>query len=224
MWTASAATSWPPVGRNARSSGWITRSFTPSRPGNLTVATTVPITRASCMPLPSPGARCRSARGARRLPGSGGAPPGSLRALAGGSPDPPGEARVGREVLGHLRVEARDDAQHQARRAGDPAGADLDGRLHVRDRPVEEQVALAAQVVGQAKLEEMDRGALEPGVGGLEDRGDRGRLDDPQRLPGGRAARPADGGHELGMDVGQEDDVDDGRSADLATGLERLLD
>src|SRR5664280_2687825 len=185
MWTASAATSWPPVGRNARSSGWITRSFTPSRPGDLTVATTVPITRASCMPLPSPGARCRSARGARRLPGSGGAPPGSLRALAGGFPDPPGEARVGHEVLGHLRVKARDDAQHQARRAGDPPGADLDGRLNVRDRPVEEEVALAAQVVGQAKLEEMDHGALEPCVGGLEDRGDRRGLDDAQRLPGG---------------------------------------
>ena len=35
------------------------------------------------------------------------------------------------------------------------ADADLDGRLHLRDRAAEEEVALAAQVVGETQLQEL---------------------------------------------------------------------
>ena len=94
-----------------------------------------------------------------------------------------------------------------------------------RRRPaVEEEVALAAEVVGEADLEEVDPGALEPGVGGLDDRGDGGGLDDAERLARGRAALPPDRRDQLRVDVGEEDDVEDRGCRDLAAGLQRLLD
>ncbi len=110
--------------------------------------------------------------------------------LAALAPDPRGEAGVRGQVLGHLAMKLGNDALRQAGRPRDPPGADLDRRLHVGHRPVEQEIALAAEVVGETDLEEADPGALEPGVGGLEDRGDRGGLDDAQRLARRRAASP----------------------------------
>src|SRR5262245_42840542 len=69
MWTPSAATTGAPRGSSCRSSGWMMRNFTPSRPSDFTVATTVPITRASCIgsaSLPAGAARRRGARGTLR--------------------------------------------------------------------------------------------------------------------------------------------------------------
>src|SRR4051812_6410560 len=122
----------------------MTRNFTPSSPSALTVATTVPITRASCTasaPLPAPftGRRSRTrasrrrrgvgldrslqpAAGARlRTPASGpayGRGAGSAVGLRG-TGHAGHEGRIGVQVLAHLAVELRDhDVCHP--RAGDP--------------------------------------------------------------------------------------------------------
>src|SRR5487761_2267476 len=160
MWTASAATSWLPSGRWCRSSGWMTRSFTPSRPGALTVATTVPITRASCMT---------------------------------GYPRTRAAKRASAAMLSAISAWRRGMTRHA--------------------RPAEAAIRPAP----------ISTGALEPRVGGLDDRRDGGSLDDAQRLPCSRAPLPADGGHEVRVGVGKEDDIEDRGSADLAARSKRLL-
>src|SRR5512135_1120078 len=117
MWTASAATTGAPEGWRWRSSGWTTIRRTPSSPADLVVATTVPMTRASCISA---------------LPGPG---------------DPVAEPRIRREVVAHLAVELRDDARDRPSRGADPRPAELDGRLDVRHGAAEQQVRLAPQPV-----------------------------------------------------------------------------
>src|SRR5512143_560775 len=134
MWTASAATTGEPAGCCRRSSGWTIRSRTPSSPGDLIVATTVPTTRASCTSA---------------LPAGG---------------DPVAEAGVRLQVLAHLAVQLGDDAGDRPARRPDPRPADLDRRLDVGHRAPEQQVGLAAQPVRDAELEQPDVGALHPGV------------------------------------------------------------
>ena len=50
--------------------------------------------------------------------------------------------------------------------AVDLGHAQLDRGLHLRDRPVEEQVALAAEIVGEPQLEQLHVRTLEAGIGG----------------------------------------------------------
>ena len=80
----------------------------------------------------------------------------------------------GEQVVPHLAVELRDDH----RSAPGVPGATrpmpiVDGRLHVGDRAAEQEVALAPEAVGEVDLERSDRGALDPGIGRLDDRGHR---------------------------------------------------
>src|SRR5437773_5793511 len=105
MATPSAATTASPFGRNWRSSGCTIKNLTPSRPLYLSVATSVPITLARIMCLPT-----------------------GLAARADA------EARVGQQILIHFVMQLRYDGMlHQLLAARNRVHSTFDSGTDIRD-------------------------------------------------------------------------------------------
>src|SRR4030065_2346365 len=111
MCTPAPATTGRPTGRRSLSRGCTMRKRSPSNPGYLTVATTVPITSPSCI---------RASQVATH---------------------PLPEASGPLDVLAHLRVELGDHRRSDQVAPGHPTRPDLDRRFPIGGRPPHTRVA-----------------------------------------------------------------------------------